>query len=186
MHLDLPAKRYYRIGEIAKAFDVNASLIRFWDKEFEALKPKKNAKGNRRFTPEDVQNLKLIYNLVKERGYTLEGAKTYLKEQNQDIKIIGVQPTEGSAIPGIRRWPKAYLPSIFQPGRVDETIDMEQDIAEDMMRKLAIQEGIFCGVSSGGNVAAALRLSEQVSNALIVAIICDRGDRYLSTGVFPA
>ena len=92
MHLNLPAKRYYRIGEIAKAFDVNASLIRFWDKEFEALKPKKNAKGNRRFTPEDVQNLKLIYNLVKERGYTLEGAKTYLKEQNQkslnDFDII--------------------------------------------------------------------------------------------------
>lgn len=92
MHLDLPAKRYYRIGEIAKAFDVNASLIRFWDKEFEALKPKKNAKGNRRFTPEDVQNLKLIYNLGKERGYTLEGAKTYLKEQNQkslnDFDII--------------------------------------------------------------------------------------------------
>ena len=92
MHLDLPEKRYYRIGEIAKAFVVNASLIRFWDKEFEALKPKKNAKGNRRFTPEDVQNLKLIYNLVKERGYTLEGAKTYLKEQNQkslnDFDII--------------------------------------------------------------------------------------------------
>ena len=83
MHLDLPTKRYYSIGEIAKAFEVNASLIRFWDKEFEALKPKKNAKGNRRFTPEDVQNLKLIYNLVKERGYTLEGAKTYLKEQDQ-------------------------------------------------------------------------------------------------------
>ena len=117
---------------------------------------------------------------------TIMGVSRYLKEQNKEIKIIGVQPTEGSAIPGIRRWPKAYLPSIFQPGRVDETIDMEQDIAEDMMRKLAIQEGIFCGVSSGGNVAAALRLSEQVSNALIVAIICDRGDRYLSTGVFPA
>ena len=92
MHLDLPIKRYYRIGEIAKAFNVNASLIRFWDKEFEALKPKKNAKGNRRFTPEDVQNLKLIYNLVKERGYTLEGAKTYLKEQDRksldNFKII--------------------------------------------------------------------------------------------------
>jgi DNA-binding transcriptional MerR regulator len=83
MHLDLPTKRYYRIGEIAKAFNVNASLIRFWDKEFEALKPKKNAKGNRRFTPEDVENLKLIYNLVKERGYTLDGAKTYLEEQDQ-------------------------------------------------------------------------------------------------------
>ena len=116
---------------------------------------------------------------------TIMGVSRYLKEQNQDIKIIGVQPTEGSAIPGIRRWPKAYLPSIFEPERVDKTLDMEQDVAEDMMRKLAIQEGIFCGVSSGGNVAAALRLSEQVSNALIVAIICDRGDRYLSTGVFP-
>ena len=117
---------------------------------------------------------------------TIMGVSRYLKEQNKDIKIIGVQPTEGSAIPGIRRWPKAYLPSIFEPERVDKTLDMEQDVAEDMMRKLAIQEGIFCGVSSGGNVAAALRLSEQVSNALIVAIICDRGDRYLSTGVFPA
>ena len=83
MHLDLPTKRYYSTGEIAKAFNVNASLIRFWDKEFGALNPKKNAKGNRRFTPEDVTNLKLIYNLVKERGYTLEGAKTYLKNQNQ-------------------------------------------------------------------------------------------------------
>jgi DNA-binding transcriptional MerR regulator len=92
MHLDLPTKRYYSTGEIAKAFNVNASLIRFWDKEFEALNPKKNAKGNRRFTPKDVQNLKLIYNLVKERGYTLDGAKTYLKEQSQksldDFEII--------------------------------------------------------------------------------------------------
>lgn len=117
---------------------------------------------------------------------TIMGVSRYLKEQNQSIKIIGVQPTDGSAIPGIRRWPKAYLPSIFEPERVDETLDMEQDVAESMMRKLAIQEGIFCGVSSGGNVAAALRLSERVSDALIVAIICDRGDRYLSTGVFPA
>ena len=116
---------------------------------------------------------------------TIMGVSRYLKEQNQDIKIIGVQPTEGSAIPGIRRWPKAYLPSIFEPERVDKTLDMEQDVAEDMMRKLAIQEGIFCGVSSGGNVAAALRLSERVNDALIVAIICDRGDRYLSTGLFP-
>ena len=117
---------------------------------------------------------------------TIMGVSRYLKEQNQSIKIIGVQPTDGSAIPGIRRWPKAYLPSIFEPERVDETLDMEQDVAESMMRKLAIQEGIFCGVSSGGNVAAALRLSERVNDALIVAIICDRGDRYLSTGLFPA
>ena len=83
MYLNLPNKRYYSTGELAKAFNVNASLIRFWDKEFGALNPKKNAKGNRRFTPEDVTNLKLIYNLVKESGYTLEGAKTYLKNQNQ-------------------------------------------------------------------------------------------------------
>ena len=117
---------------------------------------------------------------------TIMGVSRYLKEQNEEIKIIGVQPTEGSAIPGIRRWPKAYLPSIFEPERIDEILDMEQEVAEDMMRNLAIEEGIFCGVSSGGNVAAALRLSDQVSNALIVAIICDRGDRYLSTGVFPA
>ena len=117
---------------------------------------------------------------------TIMGVSRYLKEQNEEIKIIGVQPTEGSAIPGIRRWPKAYLPSIFEPERIDRILDMEQEVAEDMMRRLAIQEGIFCGVSSGGNVAAALRLSDQVSNALIVAIICDRGDRYLSTGLFPA
>jgi cysteine synthase B len=117
---------------------------------------------------------------------TIMGVSRYLKQQNQAIQIVGVQPTEGSAIPGIRRWPKAYLPSIFEPERVDQIIDMEQDVAEETMRQLAIQEGIFCGVSSGGSVAAALRLSEQVNNAVIVAIICDRGDRYLSTGVFPA
>jgi len=115
---------------------------------------------------------------------TIMGVSRYLKEQNKEIKIIGVQPTEGSAIPGIRRWPKAYLPSIFEPERVDKTLDMEQDVAESMMRKLAIQEGIFCGVSSGGSVAGALQLSREVENATIVAIICDRGDRYLSTGVF--
>ena len=117
---------------------------------------------------------------------TIMGVSRYLKEQNQDVQIVGVQPTEGSAIPGIRRWPTAYLPSIFEPERVDQVIDMEQDIAEETMRQLAIQEGIFCGVSSGGSVAAALRLSQQVTDAVIVAIICDRGDRYLSTGVFPA
>ena len=88
MHLELPTKRYYSIGEIAKAFDVNASLIRFWDKEFEALKPKKNAKGNRKFTPEDIKNLKFIYHLVKERGFTLEGAKTHLKEEKQKWKDL--------------------------------------------------------------------------------------------------
>ena len=117
---------------------------------------------------------------------TIMGVSRYLKEQNPSTQIVGVEPTEGSAIPGIRRWPKEYLPSIFEPERLDKTIEMEQGIAEETMRQLAVQEGIFCGVSSGGNVAAALRLSQQVSDAVIVAIICDRGDRYLSTGVFPA
>ncbi len=117
---------------------------------------------------------------------TIMGVSRYLKEQNQAVQIVGVQPAEDSAIPGIRRWPEAYLPSIFEADRVDQMLDMEQSVAEETMRQLAIQEGIFCGVSSGGNVAAALRVSETVTNATIVAIICDRGDRYLSTGVFPA
>lgn len=117
---------------------------------------------------------------------TIMGVSRYLKEQNKAVNIVGVQPTEGSAIPGIRRWPKAYLPTIFEPERIDVIMDMEQPVAEETMRQLAIKEGIFCGVSSGGNVAAALRLSEQVTDSVIVAIICDRGDRYLSTGVFPA
>lgn len=117
---------------------------------------------------------------------TIMGTSRYLKEQNSDVQIVGVQPTDGSKIPGIRRWPEAYLPTIFEPERVDQTLDMDQSEAEDTMRRLATEEGIFCGVSSGGAVAAALRLSKQVSNAVIVAIICDRGDRYLSTGVFPA
>ena len=117
---------------------------------------------------------------------TIMGVSRYLKEQNEAVQIIGVQPTEGSAIPGIRRWPKEYLPIIFEAERVDHIMDMAQEEAEETMRQLAIQEGIFCGVSSGGNVAAALKLSKKVTNSTIVAIICDRGDRYLSTGVFPA
>jgi len=116
---------------------------------------------------------------------TIMGTSRYLKEQNPNIQIIGVQPVDGASIPGIRRWPKEYLPTIFEPERVDSIIDMEQDVAESTMRRLAAEEGIFCGVSSGGGVAAALRLSKQVTNAVIVSIICDRGDRYLSTGVFP-
>ena len=117
---------------------------------------------------------------------TIMGVSRYLKEQDPEIQIVGVQPTEGSSIPGIRRWPPAYLPAIFEPERVDLTIDIDQQVAEDTMRRLAAEEGIFCGVSSGGSVAAALRLSESVTNAVIVCIICDRGDRYLSTGLFPA
>ncbi len=117
---------------------------------------------------------------------TIMGTSRYLKEQNQAIEIVGVQPEDGAKIPGIRRWPEAYLPKIYQATRVDRIMDMDQPTAEQTMRNLATQEGIFGGVSSGGAVAAALRLSEQVNNAVIVAIICDRGDRYLSTGVFSA
>ena len=115
---------------------------------------------------------------------TIMGVSRYLKEQNPAVQIIGLQPQEGAAIPGIRRWPQAYLPKIYQAERVDHIVDMGQDEAEDVMRRLAREEGIFCGVSSGGAVAAALRLSREVENAVIVAIICDRGDRYLSTGVY--
>jgi len=117
---------------------------------------------------------------------TIMGVSRYLKEQSATVQIVGVEPADGSSIPGIRRWPKEYLPEIFEANRVDSMIEIEQDVAETTMRQLATEEGIFCGVSSGGAVAAALRLSKQVENAVIVCIICDRGDRYLSTGVFPA
>jgi cysteine synthase B len=115
---------------------------------------------------------------------TIMGVSRFLKEQNPSVQIVGLQPEDGSSIPGIRRWPQAYLPKIYQAPRVDQVMDIDQQLAEKTMRALAEQEGIFCGVSSGGAVAGALRLSEQVENAVIVAIICDRGDRYLSTGVF--
>lgn len=117
---------------------------------------------------------------------TIMGVSRYLKEQNPAVQIVGLQPVEGASIPGIRRWPEAYLPTIFQRDRVDVVIDTPQQAAEDTMRRLARDEGIFCGVSSGGSVWAALELSKQVENAVIVAIVCDRGDRYLSTGVFSA
>jgi S-sulfo-L-cysteine synthase (O-acetyl-L-serine-dependent) len=117
---------------------------------------------------------------------TIMGVSRYLKEQNERVQIIGLQPMEGSAIPGIRRWPQEYLPKIYQAERVDRIVDMAQSEAEDVTRRLAREEGIFCGVSSGGAVAAMLRLSQEVENAVIVAIICDRGDRYLSTGIFDA
>lgn len=116
---------------------------------------------------------------------TIMGTSRYLKEQNPDIQIVGLQPQEGSAIPGIRRWPQEYLPKIFDESRVDLVLDINQQEAEETMRALAEQEGIFCGVSSGGAVAGALKIAQTVENAVIVAIICDRGDRYLSTGVFP-
>lgn len=115
---------------------------------------------------------------------TIMGVSRYLKEQNSEIEIIGLQPKVGSRIPGIRRWPAEYLPSIFDSSRVDRIVDVEQSDAEHTMRELAKTEGIFSGVSSGGSIYAALQLSREVSNATIVAIVCDRGDRYLSTGVF--
>ena len=117
---------------------------------------------------------------------TIMGVSRYLKEQNPAVQIIGLQPMEGAAIPGIRRWPQEYLPKIYQADRVDRIVDMAQAEAEDVMRRLAREEGIFCGVSSGGAVAAMLRLSQEVENAVMVAIICDRGDRYLSTGIYDA
>ncbi len=117
---------------------------------------------------------------------TIMGTSRYLKEKSSAIQIVGVQPEEGSRIPGIRRWPKEYLPGIFEAARVDLTLDVNQQDAEETTRLLASKEGLFCGVSSGGAVAAALQLSQQVENAVIVSIVCDRGDRYLSTGVFPA
>ncbi len=117
---------------------------------------------------------------------TIMGTARFLKEQNPDIEIVGVQPVEGSHIPGIRRWPEEYLPKIYHPEEVDTILDIDQNSAEDTVRALASEEGIFAGVSSGGAVAAALNLSKTLENATIVVIICDRGDRYLSTGVFPA
>jgi cysteine synthase B len=115
---------------------------------------------------------------------TIMGVSRYLKQQNPEIQIIGLQPAEGSSIPGIRRWPEAYLPGFYEKQRVDQIIDITADHALATMRQLAQQEGIFCGVSSGGAVYAALRLAEQLDNAVIVAIICDRGDRYLSSGIY--
>jgi S-sulfo-L-cysteine synthase (O-acetyl-L-serine-dependent) len=116
---------------------------------------------------------------------TIMGTSRYLKAMNPAVQIIGLQPAEGAKIPGIRRWTKAYLPKIFDDKQLDQIIDIDQAAAEKTTRDLAIQEGIFAGISSGGAVAGALQLSQTVANAVIVVIICDRGDRYLSTGVFP-
>jgi len=127
-----------------------------------------------------------ITHMVSSMGTTgtIMGLSAYFKEQNPNIEIHGLRPTPDSQIPGIRRWPEAYMPSIFDAAKVDAIIDMDQAEAEATMKALATEEGIFAGVSSGGSVAGALRLSKQVENAVIVCIICDRGDRYLSTGVF--
>ena len=115
---------------------------------------------------------------------TIMGVSRYLKEQNSAIQIVGLQPADGASIPGIRRWPQEYLPAIFEAPRVDVTLDISQQEAETHMRRLAREEGILAGVSSGGSLAGALRIAEQTENAVIVFIVCDRGDRYLSTGLF--
>lgn len=117
---------------------------------------------------------------------TIMGVSRYLKEQNSQVRVIGVQPEEGAQIPGIRKWPEAYLPSIYEASRVDEILYVSQANAEKTTRRLASEEGIFAGISSGGGLYAALQLSRQLEHAVIVSIVCDRGDRYLSTGVFPA
>jgi len=117
---------------------------------------------------------------------TIMGVSRYLKEKNPNIQIVGVQPEDGSSIPGIRRWPKAYLPKIFEPERVDKIIDVNQTDAEEMARMMARTEGILSGVSSGGALVAALKLLPELNNAVVVTIVCDRGDRYLSSGLFPA
>ena len=119
---------------------------------------------------------------------TIMGVSAYLKEQNENIEIVGVQPEGQSQIPGIRRWPVEYLPKIFNPERVDRTLDVHQTLAEETMREMATQEGIFTGVSSGGAMAIALQIAAEQEaagkKAVIVSIVCDRGDRYLSTGVY--
>jgi cysteine synthase B len=117
---------------------------------------------------------------------TIMGVSQYLKEENPDIQIIGAQPEEGSQIPGIRKWPEAYLPKIYDKARVDQVENVSQAASEQMARRLAIEEGIFCGISAAGACEVALRISQTVENATIVFVVCDRGDRYLSTGVFPA
>ena len=117
---------------------------------------------------------------------TIMGCSRYFKEKNPHIQIIGAQPEEGAQIPGIRKWPEAYLPKIYDTKRVDKLENVGQQEAEEMTRRLASEEGIFCGISSGGALAVALRVAQTVQNATIVFIVCDRGDRYLSTGVFPA
>lgn len=115
---------------------------------------------------------------------TIMGVSRYLKEQNPAIQIVGLQPQDGASIPGIRRWPEAYLPKIFERNRVDQIIDISQKEAEDTMRSLAREEGIFAGVSSGGSVSAAIQIAEENPGSVVVAIVCDRGDRYLSSGVY--
>lgn len=147
-----------------------------------------NPLGHYRSTGPEIwqQTAGRITHFVSSMGTTgtITGVSRFLKEQSDTVQIIGLQPSEGSSIPGIRRWPEAYLPGIFRPELVDEVMDMSQQEAEETMRQLAQREGVFCGVSSGGAVAGALRIAQANPGSVVVAIICDRGDRYLSTGVY--
>ena len=139
--------------------------------------------------PEIWQDTKgTVTHFISAMGTTgpIMGVSKFLKEKNSNIQIIGAQPEDGSQIPGIRKWPDAYLPKIYDSSRVDKLVSVSQAVAENMARRLAIEEGIFCGVSAAGACDVALRISETVENAIIVFIVCDRGDRYLSTGIFPA
>jgi S-sulfo-L-cysteine synthase (O-acetyl-L-serine-dependent) len=117
---------------------------------------------------------------------TIMGCSRFLKEKNPAVQVVGVQPRDGASVPGIRKWPEAYLPKIFERSRVDRVIEVSQEESEEMTRRLAKEEGIFAGISSGGGLAAAMKVCSEVKNAVIVHVVCDRGDRYLSTGVFPA
>jgi S-sulfo-L-cysteine synthase (O-acetyl-L-serine-dependent) len=117
---------------------------------------------------------------------TIMGCSRFLKEKNPAVQVIGVQPAAGASVPGIRKWPEAYLPKIFERSRVDRVIEVSQQESEEMTRRLAKEEGIFAGISSGGGLAAAMKVSGEARDAVIVHVVCDRGDRYLSTGVFPA
>jgi len=134
----------------------------------------------------DTQGKVTHFNATMGTTGTIMGVSRYLKEQNPNIQIIGVHPADGSQVPGIRKWPEAYLPKIFDRNRVDRIVEVTQSDAEETTRRLAAEEGIFAGVSSGGGAWVALKISSEVKNATIVHIVCDRGDRYLSTGVFPA
>ncbi|GAA3894290.1 cysteine synthase CysM [Halomonas cibimaris] len=176
-------------GGMEQARDIaNAMIARGEGKPLDQFANPDNALSHYRTTGAEVwqQTGGTVTHFVSSMGTTgtIMGVSRYLKEQNPDVEIIGLQPEDGASIAGIRRWPEAYLPSIFDASRVDTTLDIGQAEAEEHMRRLAREEGILAGVSSGGSLAGALRIAEQVENAVIVFIVCDRGDRYLSTGLY--
>ncbi|MBL1432264.1 MAG: cysteine synthase B [Gammaproteobacteria bacterium] len=178
-------------GSMEKAIDVAHEMVgrgqgKLLDQFANPDNPLAHYEGTAKEIWRDTQGT--VTHFVSSMGTTgtIMGSSRYLKEKNSAIQIIGVHPEEGSAIPGIRRWPKAYLPKIYDETKVDRIIEVNEQEATDTMRAMACEEGIFAGMSSGGSLCAALRLSEEVENATIVSIVCDRGDRYISTGLFPA